>query len=68
MFTESKEPKIEAKACCQDNDNLEVVERRAVQGSAPADLVVRKCKVCGCRHFELTIDPGKLGLTMSGVG
>lgn len=46
----------DAKTCCQDDKNL----------SAPKevreDLVVRVCAACGCRHFELTVDPLHLNL------
>lgn len=41
----------DVKPCCQVEENL----------SAPTevkpDLIVRVCAVCGCRHFELTVDP-----------
>lgn len=40
------------KECCQKTENLEL------QPSERKDLVVYKCKVCGCRHFELSVDPG----------
>lgn len=43
------------KECCKQPENLKRHEERP-------DLVVNKCQVCGCRHFELTVDPGKLGL------
>ena len=42
--------------CCRDEKNLsETVQERK-------DLVYRRCGVCGCRHFELTVDPGELGV------
>ncbi len=41
--------------CCRQTENLVPYQERP-------DLLVNKCKVCGARHFELTIDPGKLGL------
>ena len=44
------------KECCQRSENLEL------QSSDKADLTILKCKICGCRHFELQIDPGKFGL------
>ena len=43
------------KLCCQRMDNL-ATERKA------KDLVVKTCQVCGCRHFELEVDPAKLGV------
>jgi hypothetical protein len=46
--------------CCSKPQNLE--EKRL----AP-DLVVRVCKTCGRRHFELTAAPGSLGLKGAGL-
>ena len=43
------------KDCCKDPENLELTQ-------VNTDLLVNVCKVCGCRHFELTVDPGKLGM------
>jgi len=47
----------ERKECCQKVESLEL------QPSDKPDLEIRKCKICGCRHLELSVDPGKLGLT-----
>jgi hypothetical protein len=44
--------------CCQDLENRtepEPVDERP-------DLTITRCKVCGRRHFELTVDPGEIGL------
>lgn len=41
------------KKCCQDKNNLALNEQHG-------DLIVHKCKVCGCRHFVLKVDTGKL--------
>lgn len=46
------------KACCQQEENLLPYE----EPTAPPDAEVKKCKVCGCRHFVVTMDPGKLGV------
>jgi len=43
------------KECCKQPENLVPKQERP-------DLFINVCKVCGCRHFELTVDPGKLGL------
>ena len=45
------------KECCKDEENLGQVEI-----IREPDLVFRRCKVCNCRHFEMSVDPGKLGL------
>ena len=39
------------KPCCTVPENLYVFENKP-------GLVVRKCRVCNCRHFEMTVDPG----------
>lgn len=44
------------KDCCKQLENLVPHQERP-------DLMINICKVCGCRHFELTVDPGKLGLS-----
>lgn len=43
------------KECCKDLSN-----RSAVTTPNPEtpDLSQTTCTVCGCRHFELTVDPG----------
>jgi hypothetical protein len=43
------------KDCCKQEVNL-VLTRISL------DEVVNKCQVCGCRHFELTVDPGVIGI------
>jgi len=50
------------KDCCQQAENLgpPVQERH--------DLVYRRCQICGCRHFELILDPGRLVLRGAPVG
>lgn len=47
------------KDCCQDVG-------QSVRERLSEDLEVRKCRVCGCRHFELSIDPAELGAMGSG--
>lgn len=49
------------KPCCKNPLNLAPFQVRK-------DLVIRRCNLCGCRHFELTIEPGQLGLKFSLVG
>ena len=39
------------KECCRYDENLgPVIQERT-------DLRYRRCSVCGCRHFELSLDP-----------
>lgn len=49
------------KACCLDEKNLEI------RPSGKEDLVLKVCKVCNCRHFELTLDKGKIGVQGKGL-
>jgi hypothetical protein len=50
------------KECCKQEDNLgPVVQERE-------DLIYRRCRVCQCRHFELTVDPLRLGIHGSNMG
>lgn len=44
------------KECCTKEENLGPVVPERV------DLIYRRCKVCSCRHFELTVDPGKFSV------
>ena len=40
-------------ACCNDPENL-LPHHEAER----PDMTAVKCHVCGCRHFELSVDPG----------
>lgn len=46
------------KECCKDEKNLIPHQERP-------DLIIRKCVVCGCRHFELGVDPIPLGIKLA---
>lgn len=51
----------EIKECCQNLDNLyEVPDDRP-------KVKINKCRVCGCRHIEVVVEPGELGVFGSGV-
>lgn len=61
------------KECCQKPENLYVVERRSTTGrvlqngkmvDSQADIVVNKCRVCGCRHIQMAVDPIHVGITL----
>lgn len=45
------------KDCCKNSENLYRRENDPEEG--PGETIWR-CKVCGCRHFELKVDPLKL--------
>jgi hypothetical protein len=44
--------------CCENLENR--TEPELVEGRS--DLTITRCKVCGRRHFELTIDPAVIGV------
>ena len=46
--------------CCQDETNRVLTESKG-------DLTIMQCQVCLRRHFELTIDPGIIGLRGAAV-
>jgi len=41
------------KPCCADDTNLRVI-------SSNMSMTVRKCAICGCRHFEATLLPANM--------
>ena len=45
------------KDCCKDEATLALLT-----SSTRPDLIVKLCLVCGCKHYELTVEPGVLGL------
>lgn len=45
------------KECCTKKENLEYHEYDPVKG-----ITVYRCRHCGCRHFEINAEPGRLGL------
>jgi hypothetical protein len=48
----------QVKDCCKLQDNLELVAEESRNG-----LTVKRCRVCGCRHRRLVLEPGVLGMT-----
>ena len=47
----------QVKPCCRDAANLELVPE---ESNAETGLTTRKCRVCGCRHRRLRLDPIKM--------
>jgi len=54
--------KPQPRRCCKRPENLSDPTRMR------PDLLVRLCRVCGSRHFELTVDPIKIAVRQSSVG
>lgn len=53
------------KDCCKVEENLSPPERYDPER---ADLLFRRCKVCGCRHFEATAEPGRVFMRGAAIG
>ena len=51
------------KECCQKEENLGPPEATG----APQETM-RRCKVCNCRHFRLSLEPGQYVAKMSQLG
>lgn len=49
--------------CCNDPANL--VEEPTGETHPEGDLILRRCQVCRCRHFELSVDPIEVGIKFS---
>jgi hypothetical protein len=49
-----------AKECCQKPENLKE------EYDPRPEFKVFVCQICGCRHYELTVEAGDLGLKMEG--
>jgi hypothetical protein len=45
------------KDCCKDEANLEILADESRNG-----LTVKRCRVCGCRHRKLVVEPGMIGM------
>lgn len=64
------------KPCCQLEENLVPLEIDPAQqtcvagpgGSLELKMTkhVKQCRVCGCRHFRIEAEPGRIGLKLGG--
>lgn len=52
-------PTGNVKPCCREAGNLELAQTTDDGGSRET---VWKCRVCQCRHFDVTITPARFGL------
>lgn len=50
------------KECCKVEGNL--VTEQVIEN----ELTISTCSQCGCRHFELTVDPVSIGMVVGGMG
>ena len=49
------------KLCCTKGENLLPFERMG------PDVGFRRCRECGCRHFEMSADPFYVGLDVTSI-
>lgn len=54
------------KECCQKKDNL-YLDEDETKGCMEGEVCYR-CRVCNCRHFQVTLDPGHIGLRGADTG
>lgn len=52
--------------CCADPGNREDGPGPR-GGETPDDMTVTHCRVCDCRHFEVTVDPVLIGVEGKGL-
>ena len=49
--------------CCNEDANLNIEERLQIKGmthdgrEVKGERIMRRCKVCSARHFEISADP-----------
>jgi hypothetical protein len=54
------------KPCCADLRNREPWDQQAAP--QPGQLLVERCRRCGCRHFTMRAEPGTVGLRGGQMG
>ncbi len=52
---------MSVKDCCKKEENL--IEKKERE-----DLIIKTCKVCGCRHFRLIAEKGMFFGKVSAIG
>lgn len=52
---------LKPKRCCRGPTN-----RRPLQ-TGRHDLKLERCRVCGAKHWELTVDPGRMGVEIKAM-
>lgn len=46
--------------CCANERNLQTLDRFSPEHRD--GMIVRQCRLCGRRHFEMRCDPGAMGV------
>jgi hypothetical protein len=53
------------RACCAEVENLQDLQRFSSEHRH--GMIVRQCRLCGRKHYELRADPGQFGLRGGGL-
>lgn len=48
------------RACCGDDRNLQTLSRFSSEHRH--GMIVKQCRICGRKHYELQCDPGAMGV------
>jgi hypothetical protein len=51
--------------CCAMTENLQTLNRFSPEHRY--GMIVRQCRACGRKHYELQADPGQIGVTGTGL-
>jgi hypothetical protein len=51
--------------CCAKPRNLETLATHSAEHRH--GMIVKQCRVCGRRHYELVADPGRFGVMGAGL-
>ena len=53
------------RACCAEVENLQDLQRFSAEHRH--GMIVRQCRLCGRKHYELRADPGGFGVRGAGL-
>lgn len=51
--------------CCADRVNLQALQTQTPEHRY--GMIVRQCRMCGRKHYELVADPGQFGVRGTGL-
>lgn len=54
-------------SCCEETENREAGPGPRGAEGAPEDVDISHCTVCECRHFEVLLEPGVIGIKGRGL-
>jgi hypothetical protein len=51
--------------CCADSRNLQALQTQTPEHRH--GMIVKQCRTCGRKHYELVADPGRFGVMGAGL-